>query len=124
MELSIFVAKFLAVIYLSVGFAVVIGKISFERLIDDFESSPALTYVTGAFTLLLGMLLVEHHNIWEKDWPVLVTLVGWGAILKGIMLIVFPRSISYFKSWQKHPRGGGFIILALGLAFAFFGFLR
>ncbi|MDD5258379.1 MAG: hypothetical protein PHD29_00205 [bacterium] len=123
MELSVLVAKILALVYLSAGIAALTGKISFDKIVADFEMSQGLTYVSGFMTLVLGMLLVHYHNIWTCGWTMLITIIGWIALFKGIMLIVFPQYISLFKSWYKNTRILGILMLALGLLFGYFGFI-
>jgi len=69
------------------------------------------------------MLLVGHHNIWVKDWRVLITLIGWIAVIKGVLLIAFPQLISLFKGWYKNTRAWGILIIVLGLLFGYLGFV-
>ena len=123
MGLSVFVAKVLALTYISAGIAAVSGKVAFGKMVEEFERSPALTYVTGFFTLVLGMLLVQFHNIWVSDWTVLITIIGWISLIKGITLIAFPQCLLLFKGWYKNARGWGIVMIALGALFAYFGFV-
>ena len=123
MELSILVAKIAALTYLSAGIAALSGKMDYKKIVDSFNASPALTYVTGLFALIIGMILVENHNIWVKDWPVLITIIGWASTIKGVMLIAFPDVMDSFKPVFKNTTGVGIFLLALGLLFGYFGFL-
>jgi len=123
MELSFLVAKMLAIVYISAGIAAVSGKITFSRIVEDFEKSQGLTFISGFMTLVIGMLLVHYHNIWVKDWTVLITIVAWMSLLKGIMLIVFPQFISYFKAMYKNTRVWGIFMIIIGLLFGYFGFI-
>ena len=122
MELSMLIAKILALYYISVGIALLNGKINPIKMIEDFEKSPALTFITGLFLLVMGVLLVEYHNIWVKNWTVLITIVGWAVVIKGILLITFPEFISHFKGWYKNVQSWGIFIIAIGLLFGYFGF--
>ncbi len=123
MELSILVARTLSLVYISAGIAALSGKINFSRIVEDFENSQGLTFISGFMTLILGMLLVHYHNIWVCGWTMLITIIGWIALFKGIMLIAFPRFISPFKSWYKNSRIWGVMMIALGLLLGYFGFI-
>jgi hypothetical protein len=90
---------------------------------ESFERSQGLTFTSGFFTLVFGMVLVTFHNLWVKNWIVLITIVGWMALLKGIMLIMFPKAISHFKGMYKNIKVWGIIMLVLGLLFGYFGFV-
>ncbi|MDH5596530.1 MAG: hypothetical protein OEY44_00370 [Candidatus Peregrinibacteria bacterium] len=123
MELSILVAKIASLTYFSAGIAAFGGKIDYKKMVDSFGQSPALTYMTGLFALIIGMILVEHHNIWVMDWPVLVTIIGWASTIKGVMLIAAPEVMSSFKPVFKNTTGVGIFLFALGALFGYYGFL-
>ncbi len=124
MELSFLVAKILALTYVTAGIAALSGKITFSKIVEDFEKSQGLTFISGFITLIIGMLLVTYHNIWVKDWTVLITIIAWISLLKGIMLIIFPQSISSFKGWYKNTRIWGIFMIIVGLLFGYFGFVK
>lgn len=123
MELSVLAARIFALTYISAGIAALSGRITFSRIAEDFERSPGLTFISGFIALILGMLLVHYHNIWHKDWTVLITIVGWASLLKGIMLIAFPLSILSFKGMYRNTRVWGVFMLAIGLMFGYCGFM-
>lgn len=91
MELSIWIARILSVIYISSGIAVVIGRLNFRQMTEDLTESPALTSITGSSGLIIGMVLVTRHNHWVKDWTVLITLISWGLLIGGFTMILFPK---------------------------------
>ena len=123
MELSIFLAKIIAIVYLAAGVGVLSSKISLAKVVDDFEKSPGLTMLAGMLTVIMGMFLIEFHNIWVKDWTVLITIIGWIALIKGVAFIAFPQFISNFKPWYKNSQGWGVLMLVVGLVFGYFGFI-
>lgn len=123
MELSIFVAKIIALLYLAAGVAALRGVVNFAKIVDDFDKSPALTFITGLFTLIVGMLMVQYHNIWEKDWTVVITIFGWAAVIKGVMFIAFPGSLKAFKGMYKNTKAWGVLLLLVGVVFGYFGFI-
>lgn len=123
MVLSVLVARILALTYISAGIAALSGKITFGKIVEGFEKSSALTFISGFITLVFGMVLVTYHNIWARSWIVLITIIGWMSLLKGIMLIIFPQYILYFKGMYKNNRVCGIIMLALGLLFGYFSIL-
>lgn len=122
--LSILTAKILALLYISAGVAALRGKSSYGKIVDDLERSPALTFVTGFIALVFGAVLTAYHNLWVKDWRVLVTVVGWLSLAKGVLLIASPGTIAQFKGWYKDTQAWGTVMIALGLVFGYFGFLR
>jgi hypothetical protein len=124
MELSILIARIASVSYLSIAIALMSGSIKIDELLDSFRRSSGLRLITGFFTIILGMIIVNYHNIWVRDWRLFVTLVGWIAVIKGALYIVFPEKL--FKLSNKmlvNEKAGALVSLILGLLFAYFGFM-
>jgi len=123
LDLSIFVAKVASLVYLSVAVGIFSTKVDYEKVMDSFVKSPAVTYLASFMALIIGMILVQYHNLWVKDWRVLVTLISWAAVIKGVSLIAFPGITPSFKPLFKNVRLFGLIALLLGLLFGYFGFV-
>lgn len=59
-----------------------------KRLIVE-DRSFGLTY--GYLSLFLGLASVLLHNDWVLNWHVLITIFGWLALIKGILVIAWPE---------------------------------
>ncbi len=78
---------------------------------------------TGYSTLLMGLITVSVHNIWVLDSRLLVTLLGWVAILKGIHKIGFPESIqAQAQKFESRQGISAVLLLLLGLWLCLTGF--
>jgi len=125
METSILIAQIAAVVYLGVALGGFIDRDYFRRIVDDFYGNAGLTYIGGFMALVFGFLIVHVHNHWVSDWTILVTILGWLALIKGIVIIVFPQHIKLISSGVLSDCGLKIIpwfALLLGLVFAWFGF--
>lgn len=118
--MSILLAKFIAVYYLAAGIGMLLQPKAFKKLIEDYTKSVGLVFVSGIVGLTIGLLMVTYHNIWVKDWTVLVTIIGWIAVAKGLLFTAFPGSFGFFKSWVKNPQPWAIFVIALGAIFAYF----
>jgi uncharacterized membrane protein HdeD (DUF308 family) len=49
-------------------------------------------YLNGTLLFVAGLSIVRVHNRWTGVWPVLVTLIGWLAILGGLIRMIAPVS--------------------------------
>lgn len=125
MELSILIAKLSGIFFLSVGICSVSGKLDVDKMLRSFDDSPGLRIMSGFAMITIGGLIIQYHNIWEKDWRVLVTIIGWAGMLKGITFIAFPQMISGLGGkFKKAPvQSLGWLVIALGLIYSYFGFL-
>lgn len=124
MELSILVAKIFALYILAVGVGVLSGKLNVNKVVDDLEKSQGLSSATGFFLLVIGALLVQYHNIWVKDWTVLITILAWGVLIKGVLLVAYPQAIFFFRKIYKNIKPSwGVVLIAVGLVLGYFLFL-
>ena len=124
MDLSIFVAKVFTLYMIAVGVGVLSGKLNISKMADDLEKSHGLALATGLFLLVLGALLVQYHNIWVKDWTVLITILAWAVLIKGLLLIAYPQVLLSFKGLYKNMKSSwGFVFVAVGLVLGYFLFL-
>ncbi len=56
------------------------------------EQITPLVYLSGILIFTAGLAIVRSHYVWVFQWPVLLTFVGWAAILMGLTRIFFPQS--------------------------------
>lgn len=112
--------------YAAMGMGGLINRDSFRHVAEGFASSPALLFVTGILTLVLGFLIVSFHNVWVMGWTVLITVFGWIALVKGILIFLFPAF--YLRVSGAMKKGGRFmrvyagVVLAIGIFFLLLGF--
>jgi tellurite resistance protein TehA-like permease len=123
-EITIFMARIIALIYIPLGVAMITGQIKGKDMVTSYEKSPVITLFVGIFAVIAGTFLVTYHNIWVKDWPVLITLLGWVAVIEGVVFIAFPKPfLKVSKKMSKNEKVWSYFALAFGLLFGYFGFL-
>jgi hypothetical protein len=124
MDLSILVAKMMALIYLATGLSVLFGQVNPKKALKGFSESPALTYVSGFLMVVLGALLVQYHNFWVSEWIVLVTIIAWALLIKGVLFLLLPKFfLALSEKFTSEKKWQGIVVLVVGLIFGYFGFL-
>ena len=75
-------------------------------------------FVDGFLNLPLAGIIVGFHNVWSGI-PVVLTLVGWGLLIKGLLRFCAPRQalrimarVSVERSWEFQVAGAGLVVLA------------
>jgi len=53
---------------------------------------PLAPVFSGLYALLMGLWVVLSHNIWVSDPRVLVTVVGWFALLFAVVMLLVPEA--------------------------------
>ncbi len=123
MEVPVLVAQIAGLAYLSMGVGFLFGGVTYKSIADSFEKSPGLTIMTGMMSIIIGMLILASHNAWVKDWTVLVTIIGWGAVIKGCVFLAFPQLMTCCKKACKCDKGMGVLVLLIGLVLGYYGFV-
>jgi len=104
MEVSLYLAKSLGIYFIVLSAGMVINAKSVKSIYVNMIKSPEWMYIGGIVALILGVLMVNVHNIWVLDWRVLITISGWMALLKGVSLVVFPMAVETSSAkWVENP---------------------
>lgn len=127
METSILVAQIMCVVYLSVGIGLIFSRNYYQDAFIELIENKGYVFLGGWMALVAGVVLVHYHNLWVNDWRVIVTIVGWIALIKGIWLFAFPGTIRLYKPLFLKPAILNLLIpliIILGGVFGYFGFLN
>jgi FtsH-binding integral membrane protein len=49
------------------------------------QQIPPVVYLSGVLMFVGGLAIVRAHNVWKRDWTVLLTLTGWFALVLGLV---------------------------------------
>jgi len=90
---SILLARILGVYMVLMAIAMLIHKERCNAIMANFESNAGLSALWTVFTLFLGLVLVNLHNLWVQDWRVVVTVLAWITLVKGIVFLFIPAHI-------------------------------
>lgn len=123
-ELSILIAKMIAVTCIAMSFGQIFSGVTYKKMYQDIMKSSGIVVTMGLFSIIIGFLLIEHHNIWVKDWPVLITIIGWMSVVKGFTLLAFPNALKVFEPMfmGKFLKIFPYFTLVFGLLFGYWGF--
>ncbi len=90
MEASFILAKFwgwyLIIFFLILSFKPQRIKQIFKDLNDE-----KFLIITAFLAIIIGLLNIIFHNIWELNWKLIITLIGWISLFMGLALFIFPK---------------------------------
>ena len=121
MGTSVFIAKILGPCFLIIAAGIMFNQQAYRKVMEDYCKNAALVFFGGVLALVIGIIVVLHHNIWVAGWPLMITIYGWGGMLKGIWLIVFPNTVSKFT--QSYLRNRALLLVHSVLVLIFGTFL-
>ena len=125
---SVFLARLIGPLMLTVGIGIFVNGATYRMLADEFLRSRALIYLSGLLTMTAGLALILTHNVWRADWPVIITILGWLAAIGGAFRIIAPQGTERVgRQMLKYKHGltiAGAVWLAVGAVLCLFGYLR
>lgn len=127
MERSHFLAKLIGPVFIAGGlgmlFNTTVYRAMFERALHDHM----LIYLSGVLALVAGLAVVIMHNDWKWHWPLIITVLGWLALIGGIVRMIAPQVIESFGlsvlSYSNFFTIDGGIAVLLGVLLCYFGYL-
>ena len=88
------IAGYAGPLFMAVAIAILINRGTITSLLGGVANGPAAIFFAGILTLLAGLAIVRAHNIWTGDWTVVVTIIGWLAVIGGFVRIVWPDRVA------------------------------
>ncbi|MGM1431296.1 hypothetical protein ACS126_18725 [Sphingobacterium lactis] len=56
----------------------------------DTQIAP-LIYLNGVLLFVAGLAIVNKHNVWDLGWKTLITIIGYIAMIIGLLRMLFPE---------------------------------
>jgi uncharacterized membrane protein len=92
----------------------------------EMEQRQGFFWFVGFVAAVLGATMLAFYSQWTTHWPVLLTVLGWAAVLKGGAIMLFPRTLwnSVYGRLKVGPtiRISGVIALVLGIVLLYEGY--
>ena len=124
LNLSLF--QIIGICYLVVGVGLLINTKYYKKMLKDFTESKSVLFLSGILSLIAGYFIVVNYNNWVWDWSIIITLVGWGALIKGIILLIMPKVMikvsKYFTDHNGWMVFEGIIATILGTIITYVSF--
>ncbi len=103
---STFIARILGPVLVIVGLGLLLQTEWFRLMANEFLKGTSLVYLTGLISLVLGLAILNTHNLWVRDWRVIITLFGWLALISGIFRLLATSWVQHLGlEAMTHPRG-------------------
>lgn len=96
---------------------------AWPAMVDQAFHNPGLVFVSGYLLFVAGLAIVYFHNRWTGGWPVVVTALGWLAVVGGLVRILFPTHLGDVATRAVQTTGlmpiSALIILLVGAFLSF-----
>ncbi len=123
-----FCARVIGPLMLVMGAVVATRFDDLAQMIPGILDNAPLSFVTGIFTLTVGMILFAAHHHWSSVTAIVVSVMGIATILRGLILLVSPGFATEFATQMLNSGGPGAwvaagIAIAIGLWLTYAGWL-
>ena len=127
METSIFFARLIGIYLIFVTLSMLLRHQTMKTAIVDSAKNPTFILISGAISVLFGLVVVLLHNVWVLAWPVLITILGYLTILRGLIRLFCTHwaqvMIERFVKNNVAYHVITIILLIIGLILTYFGFV-
>ena len=125
---TLFLSKLIGLYCILIGLSMMTHSQATVETVTALLQNPSMTLILGVITLAAGLAMVLAHNIWSGGTlVVVVTLVGWMALVKSLFFLFLPpemetRLFLQQLHYQQLFYLYGAISLALGVYLTYGGF--
>ena len=109
--------NFLAALW---GFSLAIISLSFIinqkniKNIFDLMRHEGNMVISGGVGVIVGVASILTYNIWSSDWTIIITILGWAMLIKGIIRLFFPKFVvKILESYKNKVDWFPFVFLFL-----------
>ena len=124
MDSTMILAQALGLILFIVGIGMLTRRKFVSEAIENAVQNPGTLFLMGIVALIIGALMVTTQAAWY-GWQIVITLIGWVALLKGLLIILFPRSMATLYRKCAKPDIiviWGMLVTIIGLFLVWAGF--
>lgn len=111
LETSILLARIIGPLFWVVGLGFLVNLEHYTKMLVNFLENSEMYYFSGTLAFIIGMAMVLFHNLWVADWRLVITVIGWMSLFKGVGRIIFPN---IGLRVARNLLGGGNTALSVG----------
>ena len=67
------------------------------KVATSVKNTPGIMNICGVINLLLGLTIVNQYNVWMWNLALLLTLLGWFFLLRGLLFYFMPQCLHHKK---------------------------
>lgn len=112
MEITKFFAQFFGFYCITIAVLMMIRRELLDRVVEVVEDRKG-SLLCGFLVFFLGLATVILHTKWYGSLQVIITLIGWAALIEGILLFGWPKILAKFAKKIAHTFYWPSIIISL-----------
>jgi len=85
-----FIQAVIAPGFLLMGLSHLVQPQLWSRFFEAVWNTGLAAVIVPLVTLPFALVLIAGHNVWTWDWPVVLTIAGWGMTIKCAAYLLIP----------------------------------
>jgi hypothetical protein len=87
-ETTLVLARILGGYMAITGVALLIHRDMAKELLERLKTDFPLTFTMAILALVMGLVIVSIHNVWTGPVSIVISLIGWLAVIEGFGIMV------------------------------------
>ncbi len=122
--LTLFFAKAIGLYMIAAGIGGFTSAGRWRAILEEMKNQTTLVLFGGILAYLVGIAMVLTHNVWTDPLAIAVSIVGWLALLKGLVLLCLPDPLMNVAHGMARPGASkvwSLFAIAVGALFLYGG---
>jgi uncharacterized protein YjeT (DUF2065 family) len=117
MEHAVMLAKIFGPVFVIAGLWMLIYPEELQTLWSEIKRTPAIFYFGAMMNLVFGCAILSFYHVWSWHLTVLVTLLGWVMVLRGLLVLFAPKGtmVRWMTTLAPFSRTFGVVACLWGL---------
>lgn len=110
---------------LAIGLGIFVSRAYYIKLYRDLQKQSMAMLLFAMVTIPAGVAQIYFHNTWNTFPEIVISLLGWGLLLKGVIFAVIPGFVDKAADWEADSKlvpFAGALMLIAGIYLIGFGF--
>lgn len=106
--------------FLVCSIAMLLNPRFFIEAVNDLVYSKGQMLIVGFIALIFGAFIIAFYGKYDMGWTLIITVIGWLSLIKGVLYLVFPdtiKSVAGIYQTETSLRIAGAITLVLAIYF-------
>jgi len=119
-------ARIYGLYMLAAGIGVIINVKPYRDMLTEVRQAALVPFLAGVIAFAVGAVTLSIHNDWSNWAAIAISIIGWGALIKGVLLLAIPSAVFSFSDVITKSdtimRAWGVIVAIIGAALLYVGF--
>ena len=125
-ETTMFIAQMLGPVLLAFGVGMFTARKYYVDIYRMIEKETLAMLMTSMGLVAVGIAWIVKHPYWDTTPQIIISVLGWATLLKGILFAIAPRWVENMADAVVESKGvltfAGLFMVVFGAWLTWFGF--